>query len=178
MWALVESNSISKLYTRPTSLRLGDIQYPQNIFNLWSEAELEAIGIYSLDSIDNTNTKNSRYYTNTGITYVFSDWKVTGSYGVAGAKALDDSTDLEGNLVKGLKTQLKEETDEQQYSLLSDSDWMAIRKSDTDEAIPTAWKTYRDGTRTESDRHKTAIDAVSTVDALAALTVTWPSKPS
>ena len=45
------------------------------------------------------------------------------------------------------------------------------------EAIPTAWKTYRDGIRTESDRHKTAIDAVSTVDALAALTVNWPSRP-
>ncbi len=42
MWALVESNSISKIYGRPTALQLGDIQYPQNIFSLWSEAELKA----------------------------------------------------------------------------------------------------------------------------------------
>ena len=177
MWFKIEDNAITEQYKNPTSLLLNGLRYPQNIFNLWSEAELEAIGIYSLDSIDNTNTKNSRYYTNTGITYVFSDGKVTGSYGVAGAKALDDSTDLEGNLVKGLKTQLKEETDDQQYGLLLHSDWMAVRKSDTGEAIHTAWKTYRDDIRTESDRHKTAIASVSTVDALAALTVNWPSKP-
>ena len=96
MWFKIEDNAITEQYKSPKALIIGDIQYPQNIFNLWSEAELEAKGIYSLDSIDNTNTKNSRYYTNTGITYVFSDGKVTGSYGVAGAKALDDSTDLGG----------------------------------------------------------------------------------
>ncbi len=59
-----------------------------------------------------------------------------------------------------------------------DSDWMAIRKSDTGEAIPTAWKTYRDSVRTKSDSFKTAIDAVSTVDELAAIEYDWPSKPT
>ena len=178
MWFKIEDNAITEQYNNPKPLIIGEVQYPQNIFNLWSEAQLNAIGIYSLDSLDNTNQKSNRYYTNTGVTYVFSGGKVTGSYGVAGAKNLDDSTDMEGTLVKGLKTQHKEETDDKQYSLLTQSDWMAIRKSDTGEAIPTAWKTYRDAIRTESDRHKTAIDAVSTVDALAALTVNWPSKPT
>ena len=178
MWFKIEDNTITEQYSRPKALIIGEVQYPQNIFNLWSEAELEAIGIYTLDSIDTTNTKNSRYYTNTGITYVFSDGKVTGSYGVAGAKNLDDSTDMEGTLVKGLKTQDKEEVDLQQYSLLLDSDWMVIRKGDTDEALPTDWKTYRDAVRTKSNNLKTAIDAAANVDALAAIEYDWPSKPS
>ncbi len=178
MWFKIEDNAITEQYKNPKALIIGEVQYPQNIFSMWTEAQLNAIGIYTLDSIDNTNAKNSRYYTNTGVTYTFAGGKVTGSYGTAGAKNLDDSTDMEGTLVKGLKTQHKEEADDEQYGLLSHSDWMVTRKGDTGEALPSAWQTYRDDIRTESNRHKTAIDAVSTVDALAALTVNWPTKPS
>ena len=28
MWALVESNSVSKIYTRPTTITVGNVQYP------------------------------------------------------------------------------------------------------------------------------------------------------
>ena len=68
MWALVESNSISKVYVRPTSLLLNGLRYPANIFSLWSEAELKAIGIYEI-TVDYTNRKEEEYYQNTGITY-------------------------------------------------------------------------------------------------------------
>ena len=178
MWFKIEDNAITEQYKNPKALIIGNIQYPQNIFSMWTEAELNAIGIYTLDSIDTTNQKSSGYYTNTGVTYTFSGGKVTGSYGVAGAKNLDDSTDMEGTLVKGLKTKHKEEVDRIQYSLLLDSDWMVIRKGDTDEALPTDWKTYRDAVRTKSNNLKTAIDAAANVDALAAIEYDWPSKPS
>ena len=178
MWFKIEDNAITEQYNNPKPLIIGEVQYPQNIFNVWSEAELEAIGIYTLDSIDTTNRKNPGYYTNTGITYTFSGGKVTGSYGTAGAKNLDDSTDMEDNVVPGLKTQKKNMVDSTQHGLLADSDWMAIRKSDTGEAIPTAWKTYRDSVRTKSDSFKTAIDAVSTVDELANINYDWPTPPS
>ena len=46
MWAKVESGSVTQVYTSPKSLTIGDIQYPSNIFQLWSKSELEAIGIY------------------------------------------------------------------------------------------------------------------------------------
>jgi len=178
MWFKIEDSAITETYVSPKALIIGDTQYPQNIFSMWTEAELNAIGIYTLDSIDTTNQKSSGYYTNTGVTYTFAGGKVTGSYGVAGAKNLDDSTDMEGTLVKGLKTQHKEEVDRIQYSLLLDSDWMVIRKGDTDEALPTDWKTYRDAVRTKSNNLKTAIDAAANVDALAAIEYDWPSKPS
>ena len=46
MWAKVESGSVTEIYTRPKPITIGDVQYPKNIFELWSEAELKAIGIY------------------------------------------------------------------------------------------------------------------------------------
>ena len=64
MWALVESGNISKVYSKPTQLTIGDIKYPSNIHNLWSEAELKAIGVYIV-VIDNTNYKDPKYYINT-----------------------------------------------------------------------------------------------------------------
>ena len=57
MWALVESGSVSKIYNNPKQITVGDIQYPSNIFMLWTSSELEAIGIYEV-VIDNTNYKD------------------------------------------------------------------------------------------------------------------------
>ena len=48
MWALVESGSVSKTFTQPKQITLGDIQYPSNIFTLWTSSELEALGIYEI----------------------------------------------------------------------------------------------------------------------------------
>ena len=48
MWALVENNQVTQVYTRPKAITIGDVNYPQNIFMLWSSDELEAIGIYEV----------------------------------------------------------------------------------------------------------------------------------
>ena len=45
MWALIEDNNITKVLNRPKALTIGDVQYPANIFTLWSVEEKEAIGI-------------------------------------------------------------------------------------------------------------------------------------
>ena len=63
MWALVESNSITKTFNRPKGFTLGDIQYPASIFTLWSKAEKEAIGLYEILN-DSTNVKDQAYYIN------------------------------------------------------------------------------------------------------------------
>ena len=89
MWALVESGSVSQIYTRPKQLTLGSIQYPQNIFMLWTSSELEAIGIYEV-VIDNTNFKDKEYYTNTNQSFAFASGTVTATYGTATAKPLDN----------------------------------------------------------------------------------------
>ena len=92
MWALVESNTVTKVFTQPKALTIGDIQHPKDIFELWSESDLNDLGIYTVE-IDNTNLKDSDYYTNTGQSFNFANGKVTASYGTATAKSLTDTSE-------------------------------------------------------------------------------------
>ena len=167
MWALVESGNISKVYSKPTQLTIGDIKYPSNIHSLWSEAELKAIGIYIV-VIDNTNYKDPKYYINTDQSFAFASNKVTATYGTATARALDDSGSGE-TLVRGLKYTHCETIDNQAYSLLQPNDWMVVRNAESSKAIPSDWLDYRVAVRTAATDMKTKINAVSDVDALAAL---------
>ena len=57
MWALLNSdNTVNKILTRPKALSIGDVNYPSNIFSMWTSAELEAKGIYAV-VVDNTILK-------------------------------------------------------------------------------------------------------------------------
>ena len=53
MFALVDKseNSITKLLNGNRGIQIGDLQYPRAIFTLWSEAERNAIGIYTVDDM-------------------------------------------------------------------------------------------------------------------------------
>ena len=183
MWALVESNSISKIYTRPTALQLGDIQYPQNIFSLWTEAELKAIGIYEI-TVDNTNLKDKEYYQNTDVTYTYnsSPDTVTGAYGTATALSLTDvlytATDesnglgTEGEIrTRGLKNLKKETINGRANALLQKYDWYTLRAASGGTAIPSSVSTYQAAVRTKANSMCTQIDNAADVDALAALYV-------
>ena len=159
MWALVEDNEVSEVFPRPKAITIGENQYPQNIFSVWSSEELEAIGIYGV-VINNTNYKNPEYYTNTNQSFDFADDTVTASYGTATAKDLDE-----------LKTNHKEVINSQAGSLLSATDWYTIREADGGTACPDNVSTHRAAVRTKANAMCTAIDDASDVDALAALYV-------
>tara|TARA_B100000029_G_scaffold516558_1_gene630895 strand:+ start:422 stop:1051 length:630 start_codon:yes stop_codon:yes gene_type:complete len=189
MWALVESGSVSKVFARPTKLILGDVQYPSNIFELWTTAELNAIKIYDVVQ-DNTNKKDKGYYINTNVSYAFqssvtinsTDYTnvVVASYGTATAKALTDTlytaqdeTDglgTEGEVkTQGLKTQHKAKINSQAASNLSSTDWMTIRETEGGTDMPSNIKTWRASVRTKANSMCTQIDNAADVDALAAL---------
>ena len=159
MWALVEDNNVTQVFTRPKALTIGENQYQANIFNLWSTSELEALGIYAV-VVDNTNLKNKEYYVNTNQTFAFADDTVTASYGTATAKDLDV-----------LKTEHKEAINAQAGSLLAPYDWYTLRAADGGTAVPSNVATYRTAVRTTANDMCTKIDAVADVDALAALYV-------
>jgi hypothetical protein len=167
MWALVESGSVSKVYTRPKQLTIGDVNYPSNIFMLWSSSELEAIGIYEI-VIDNSNLKDKEYYNNTNQSFAFASGTVTASYGTATAKDLADSGSGD-TLVRGLKYIHSQTIDNQAYSLLQPNDWMVVKATETSGTVASDWTTYRAGVRTAANDMKTKINAVSDVDGLAAL---------
>ena len=179
MWALVESNNVTQVYTRPKALTIGDVNYPSNIFTMWSASELEALGIYSV-VIDNTNLKDSKYYNNTDQSFNFASGTVTASYGTATAKAIadtlytaQDETDglgTEGEVkVKGLKTLHKEVINQQAGSMLAPTDWMVVRAAEGGTAVPSSITTQRAAVRTKANAMCTQIDNAANVDALAAL---------
>ena len=56
MWAKVESGSVTQIYTSPKQITIGNVQYPSNIFELWTDAELKVIGIYPVVQ-DNANLR-------------------------------------------------------------------------------------------------------------------------
>jgi len=176
MWALVENNEVSKVYNNPKAITIGENQYPQNIFNVWSSEELEAIGIYEV-VIDNSNFKNQEYYINTSQSFDFADDTVTASYGTATAKALDDVTDDDGNVTRGLKYNHKQIINAQAGGLLGDTDWYVIREADGGTACPDNISTHRAAIRTKANDMCTAIDNAEDVDALAALYVYNDANP-
>jgi len=181
MWALVESGNVTQVYTRPKGLTIGEVNYPSNIFMLWTSSELEAIGIYEV-VIDNTNYKDQEYYNNTNQTFAFADGVVTASYGTATARPLDnvlftaqDETDglgKEGDVKQpGVRPPKLVIVNQQAYDLLLPNDWMVVKATETGGSVASDWTTYRSAVRTADASMKTKINAVSDVDALAALYV-------
>jgi len=173
MWALVENNQVTQVYTRPKAITIGDVSYPQNIFMLWSSDELEAIGIYEV-VVDDSNFKNPSYYINTDQSFDFANDVVTASYGTATAKALDDHTHTdpdtgEETLVHGLKWNHNQVIINQAYGLLQPNDWYVVREQEAGTAIPADWSTFRTDVRSTAADMQSKIDACTTVDELAAL---------
>ena len=168
MWALVEDNNVTQVFARPKAINIGDNQYPSNIMSVWSAEDLEAIGIYEV-VIDNTNLKDSEYYINTNQSFDFVNGTVTASYGTATAKALDDVTEDDGSVTKGLKTLYKETINEQAGGILSETDWYRIREADGGTAVPSNVSTHRTAVRTKANAMCAQIDGAADVDALAAL---------
>ena len=157
MWALVEDNNVTQVFTRPKAITIGDNQYPSNIMSVWSAEDLEAIGIYEV-VVDNTNLKDQEYYINTNQSFDFANGTVTASYGTATAKDLDE-----------LKVSKKEKINEQANGILSETDWYRIREADGGTAVPSNVSTHRTAVRTKANAMCAQIDGAADVDALAAL---------
>jgi hypothetical protein len=160
MYALIENNEIKETFSNIRALKIGDVQYPKNIFTVWSESELNNVGLYTV-VFDNSNKKDNSFYTNTDVSYAFADGKVTASYGTATPKELDD-----------VKSQKKALIKRQASELLAPTDWYVIKATEVESySVPEAVTTYRADVRTASNDMESKIDACSTVDELAALYV-------
>ena len=90
------------------------------------------------------------------------------------AKNLAD-TGSGSELVKGVKSSLKEEVKRQQGSLLTQTDWVIIRKADAGTDVPSDIQTWRDAIRTKATEMEEAIDNTADTDALVALFLVWDS---
>ena len=183
MFALVESGSITKMLSGNKGITIGDLQYPKEIFTLWTKSEREAIGVYEVE-MDTSKRKEEQWYINTNVTYTFGSGKVTGSYGDATAKAhadtkwtqkeIDDGDAPSGadtNTVKveGLKTVLIRNIKAQAAEILQDTDWYIVRKADAGTAVPSSITNHRAAVRTKAAEMETAITNASDTPALETL---------
>jgi hypothetical protein len=180
MYAIVEDNNITKYINNPKSVVIGDVRYPAKIFQLWSQAELNAIGIYEVIT-DSTNYKDPAYYNNTNEQYNFANGQVTKSWGTATAKRLNDenAVDEDGNNILedgvqvinyGLKTEKKRIVKQQASGLLAPTDWYVVKSTEVaDYDVPANILSFRADVRSKSNEMETQIDNCTTVDELKAL---------
>jgi len=179
MFALVESGSITKYLNGNKGIQIGDLKYPRAIYTLWTEAERNAIGIYSI-VYDDTNKKDEQWYINTNQSYAFANNKVTATYGSATAKAHADTTWTEEDEDNGLGTEGEVATRGLKYNLiqtvkaqaegeLNRTDWYITRKAEKNTAIPSAITTHRDAVRSKQAAMETAITNASDTPALETL---------
>ena len=179
MFALVESGSITKMLNGNKGIQIGDLKYPRAIYTLWTEAERNAIGIYTVE-YDDSNKKDEKWYINTDQSYAFADNKVTASYGSATAKKHADTLytqeDEDNGLgtkddvkVEGLKTILIRTVKAQAEGELNKTDWYVVRKAEEDTAIPSAITTHRRAVRSKQAAMETAITNASDTPALETL---------
>ena len=181
MFALVNKsdNSITKMLSGSRGITIDGVQHPRSIYTLWTEAERNALDIYTVE-MDYSKLKDEEWYHNTNVTYAFDGSKVTGSYGDATAKAHADvlftQEDEDNGLgtkddikVPGVKTILIKQVKAEAAQELQKTDWYVVRKADTDEAIPSAVATHRAAVRSKQASMETSITNASDTAALETL---------
>ena len=181
MHALVQDGSIIKYFDGYRGVTIGDIQYPKNIFTVWTDAEKAAIGIYEVIQ-NNAKKKDEEYYTNTEQTFTYDAdaGTVTATYGDATAKAHADTlftADVEDNglgtegevKVEGLKTKKIKIIKVQAAEILAETDWYIIRKADANTAVPSAITNHRAAVRTKCAAMETLVTNASNTAAIQTL---------
>jgi len=159
-----------------------DIQYPANWIRLATEEDKSAIGMtweadavraddrfYWDGNINNPKALEDKLEVDQDGNPMFV--KVLGT--VDGKRAMVDST--ERLVTKGLKSNFISQIKYTAGTILAQTDWMVIRKAERNVDIPTAVATYRASVVTKATELETSITAVTTVEQLIALDMSFPS---
>ena len=91
-----------------------------------------------------------------------------------GKPAMVDST--ERLVTKGLKSTFISQVKQSAGSILAQTDWMVIRKAERNVDIPESVVAYRASVVAKADELEAAIAAVTTVEELIALNMSFPAK--
>jgi hypothetical protein len=155
MWVLIQNNAIVRTFNRPKPITIDNIQHPRTIFNLWSEEELNKIGIYTVQK--NITGFNSKTQKQLSSSTVFKNNMVVES-NVVVDRPLDE-----------IKQSLNTDVSNTLANYLSETDWYYIRKLDKDIAIPSAIQTWRNELRNNALSMETAINNASNVNEITTL---------
>ena len=160
-----------------------NLQYPSNWVRLASEEDKAAIGMtWEADAV----RADDRYYWSGDINNpkALEDKEESDEDGnplyvkvlgvVDGKPAMVDST--ERLVTKGLKSNFIAQVKTTAGSILAQTDWMVIRKAERNVDIPSAVATYRASVVAKATELETAISAVTTVEQLIALDLSFPAE--
>ena len=146
-------NTITKqVYKTGQAITVGEVQYPANIFTLWSKAELATLNIKPYSEVQ----PDTRYYWTGEVSYQDTGDEVVGTYA---------KTDRD---VDALKINMKNSVKSAAAANLAGTDWMVIRELEGGTAEPKDVKDYRTAVRTASNTKETEIDALTTLAAIQA----------
>ena len=151
MW-FVGNTETGFTVNKARGLTIGDVQYPRNIFVLWSKEELAAIGIKPYSEVH----PDQRYYTSGALTRTETDGDMVGTY-EAVAKDVDH---LKNNMLSTVKSVAG--------SLQSHVDWYWSRAAKGGTAVPAEVATHATAIYTEMDAKESAIVAMTTLDEVKA----------
>ena len=155
-WVIVKDGAVVREFSRPTAFTYEGYQYPANWIQNATDAEKSALGLVEVTI--SGRPKNEDYYTNSlGDNVVASNGSVSKTWSNT-AKTLSV---VQANKVEDAKSNAK--------SMLDRTDWYVVRKAETSTATPDEITAYRTAVRTCYGNLKTAINAASDVDAVAAL---------
>ena len=163
-----------------TPFTANDISYPANWLRLSSAEEKLAIGITEV--ADEDTSFDNRFYWSKDLPKALEDKEEVDVDGnplyvkelgqVDGKPAMVDTT--ERLVTKGLKSSFIAQVKQTAGSILSQTDWMVIRKAERNVAIPTATVAYRASVIAKAEELEVAIKAVTTVEELANLNLSFP----
>jgi len=160
-----------------------DIQYPANWIRLASEEDKEAIGlVWEADAVRASDV----FYWDGNINNpkALEDREESDKDGNPLFVKVLDKTDPENPVMvdtterlvtKGLKSNFISQVKTTAGSILAQTDWMIIRKAERNVDIPTAVATYRASVVAKATELETSISAVTTVEQLIALDMSFPS---
>ena len=155
-WVIVKDGAVVREFSRPTAFTYEGYQYPANWIQNATDAEKSALGLVEVTI--SGSSKNEDYYTNSlGDNVVAGNGSVSKTWSNT-AKTLSV---VQANKVEDAKSNAK--------SMLDRTDWYVVRKAETSTATPDEITAYRTAVRTCYGNLKTAINAASDVDAVAAL---------
>lgn len=166
MFAIVLDGVIQQLVQAGTAFTYNDIQYPANWCNLSSPTEKAAIGM--VDVVYGQQPNQTFYW-------VSEDAPV---YNAQTNQVDINFTSTPKDIVT-LKSNMVTTVNQTAWTLLSPSDWMVVKATETGGVVAADWNTWRQTIRTQAEDAVAVIEACTTVDQLAALpSISWAPSPN
>jgi hypothetical protein len=165
-FAVVQNGQVVQIVPLDVPFTVGAKTYSGSFLRSSTPAEKLEAGVWE---IIHGARPDDKYYWVSGPTYRVNETNSTVEATYAGAaKDLDD-------LKKNAKAQVRASA----YSLLVQTDWMAVKAFETGTTVPADWTTWRAEIRTQAGAAVTAIDAATDIDSLiTASAVVWANDPN